>query len=146
MTRPQYIDAAFPVQKATYIRLTTHADMDGYQDKVFDEVKQDQAAPYIEIGEMDDTGWGARDISGFILNHRIHVWTDNSADLEGKYECRLIMNKIMKAMTVSDLDLVSDGLKNVLPKYEGSRLLIDDKKGIISYHGMIEFSYIIQIL
>jgi len=144
--RPQYQDAAFPVQKVTYTRLTTSADMDGYQDKVFDEVKQDQAAPYIELGDMDDTDWGARDISGFILNHRIHVWTDNSGVFEGKIECRTIMNKILKAMTGSDLDLTADGLKNVLPKYEGSRLLIKDEKGIISYHGIIEFSYIIQIL
>ena len=146
MSRPQYIDVAFPVQKATYTRLTTDPEMSGYTDRVFDEVAQDQAAPYIEIGDMDDVDWGARDISGFTLNHRIHIWTDNSGAFEGKIECRTIMNKILKAMTGTDLDLSGDGLKNVLPQVVGSRLLIEDKKGIISYHGMVEFSYIIQIL
>ena len=101
---------------------------------------------FVKRWDMDDSDWGARDISGFTLNHRIHIWTDNSGEFEGKIECRTIMNKILKAMTGSDLDLSGDGLKNVLPKYEGSRLLIEDKKGIISYHGIIELSYIIQIL
>lgn len=146
MSRPQYVDVAFPVQKATFTRLTTDSNMSGYTDKVFDEVKQDQAAPYIEIGEMDDSDWGARDISGFTLNHRIHVWTDNSGAYEGKIECRTIMGKILKAMTGSDLDLSADGLKNVLPQVVGTRLLIGDAKGIISYHGIVELSYIIQIL
>lgn len=96
------VDPSLALQGAVNRRL--RAAVAGIGARVFDDVPQDAAFPYVELGEFQTVDDGAQCHDGFELFATLHVWSRRP----GQVECKTIGGAVHGALHGAALDLGSD--------------------------------------
>lgn len=92
-------DPSLDLQKAINQRL--RAEIAAVSARVFDEVPQDVAFPYIELGEFETLDDGAQCHDGMELFATLHVWSRGA----GQPEVKTIAGAVRGALHEAELDL-----------------------------------------
>lgn len=92
-------DPSLELQKAINRRLRT--DVAAVDNRVFDEVPQDVAFPYVELGEFRALDDGAQCHDGMELFATLHVWSRGA----GQPEVKTIAGAVRGALHEVELDL-----------------------------------------
>jgi hypothetical protein len=98
---------------------------------VFDGAPQDQAMPFVDLGESVITEYDADGRDGFSVLITVHAW---SAKL-GRYECKQMLDAIYRALHRAELSVAGYNCTGV--DYVTSRVM-KDSDGVTS-HGVIQF-------
>lgn len=109
---------------AVYTRLTTSAYMSGYTSKVYNNVPDTTAMPYIRIGEpmvRQSALFGNRDTMPEECVFTVHVWSSYMGDKEAAD----ILTAVSQALTASALSIT--GYTTLFPvELEYSDVMVDD--------------------
>jgi hypothetical protein len=100
----------------------------------FDDVPQDQAAPYVRVGEMTEVPWDADDFVGRETTITVHSWST----YRGMKEIKDIMDTI-KA-TLHNQQLTVTGETFVLGFMEFSQAILESDG--LTRHGVQRFRFI----
>jgi hypothetical protein len=130
-----YNTSLWPLQVAIYQRLSLDPVISEMVTGVFDSVGEDQAFPYITIGEPSLLPFDTKNTFGEEVSLVIHVWSDYA----GKKECYDILNACFKALAYR-LDVT--GFK-VLRAGRQSMRVFDDIDPVIK-HGVLRMRYTIN--
>lgn len=115
-----------PLQAAIYTRLTGALSY-----PVYDVVPQNQAFPYITLGEDTGVDWSTKTNPGQEVTTTLHVWSRAA----GMKELKTIMDGIIQAMTGADLTFT--GFHPVLLRLDLATALRDPDG--ITRHGVVRF-------
>jgi len=126
------------VLAAVITRLKTDANTIAYAAKIFNNVPQSTAMPYIRVGEFLDRPsamFGSRDFAPEDVSFQVHVWSNYAGD----YEAATIMSLICKALTGTRLSVTGySTLYHAVLEY--SDVLVDDTvPTAICRHGILRF-------
>ncbi|MED4461861.1 DUF3168 domain-containing protein [Metabacillus fastidiosus] len=130
-----YETALWELQKAIYQRLSSDPVISGMVTGVFDAVPENQAYPYVVIGEPSELPFDTKSTFGEEISIVIHVWSDYA----GKKETYNILNACLKSLSYK-LDI------------EGFKLLKVERRGMTVFddidpkikHGVLRMRYTIQ--
>lgn len=120
------MSAQWELQKAIYSKLAGALSV-----SVFDDVPQDEPAPYVTIGAATFADFSTDERTGFDCTYTIHVWSDN----EGTREAKQLQGDIYTAL--NRVELAVAGYTVLDPEFEFSDVL-DDPNGI-TRHGVQRF-------
>ncbi len=130
---------SFPLQQSIFTKLTssTLTDVDGTSitSKVFDDVPEGTAYPYIVIGEETATDIGTHDKDATEHTLTIHVWSQ----YRGRKEIKEIMSEIYTSLHNSDITVSGASLVNIRHEFEQTLLENDG----ITRHGVMRFRVVI---
>lgn len=128
-----------PLQAAIYQRLTASADLMAKVKGVFDAVPDNQAFPYVTLGEDTDIEWSSRPgaMDGHEVTHTLHIWSR----YKGFAEAKQIGDLVTQAITSAPLAL-SGGFRAVSTGLDMVQY-IRDQDGV-TRHGVIRFRFRIQ--
>lgn len=120
------------LQKAIYLALN-----DNISAPVFDHVPQDQAYPYVVIGEDNFVDWSTDDKNGFEGTVNLHVWDRpiGNSGKRGKQVTKEIQGEIYDILQRSNFPIGDYG--NPGMSYEYSDVFMDSDG--ITYHGVQRF-------
>lgn len=126
------------VLAAVIKRLKEDANTIAYAAKIFNNVPQSTAMPYIRVGEFLDRPsamFGSRDFAPEDVSFQVHVWSN----YQGDYEASTIMNLACKAITGTRFSVTGyTTLYNAVLEY--SDVLVDDTDADnICRHGILRF-------
>src|SRR5690606_13685786 len=111
--------ALWPVQRAVYQRLTSHAPLMARVTGVLDDVPEGQPFPYVTLGEWTEIPRLAFGEDGSETTATLHVWSR----YRGWKECSEIvalMNEVL-----DDAELEVEGYRTVLVVYDSSTAIRD---------------------
>jgi hypothetical protein len=127
--------------KAVYARLKTSAYTSTYV--IYDFVsKAPVDFPYVYMGELvgrRSADWGSRDFDVEEDSLTVHVFSDSA----WQHECDNMMKNVIKAITSTALTLDGYGTPSAV-FFESADIIRDDTEGIILWHGIIRFRFIIS--
>ena len=103
--------------------------------KVFDDVPEGTAYPYVIIGEETATNFGTKDKDANEHTLTIHVWSQ----YRGRKEIKEIMSEIYTSLHNSDITLSGASLVNIRHEFEQTLLEADG----ITRHGVMRFRVVI---
>ncbi len=126
-------DGRLLLQKAIYARLTGNAGLMAKITGVFDFVPQNQAYPFIQIGEMDFSPWDTHTFDGFEATITINLWARPGS--RGRASLHDIQNDIYNLLhryifSVSGFTVVS-------MRFDFSNIVVDPDS--VTYHGIQRF-------
>jgi hypothetical protein len=126
------------VLAAVVSRLKTDANTIAYAAKIFNNVPQSTAMPYIRVGEFLDRPsamFGSRDLAPEDVSFQVHVWSD----YQGDYETATMMNLCTKAITGTRFSITGyTTLYNAVLEY--SDVMVDDSvPDAVCRHGVMRF-------
>jgi hypothetical protein len=125
----------WPLQKAIYTRLTTHALTSGY--RIYNYTPKGTALPYVVVGEKTGTRKGARDHTGEENAVTVHVWTEHA----GEKTADEMMDAVVQALTGSALSL-TDGYAELYCLLDFADCFRDDTEPERDiWHGVLRFRY-----
>lgn len=127
--------AMFELQKGIFNNLTSDPSLTAKVSGVFDSVEEDQAFPYVTIGEPSMLPFETKQKFGEELSIVIHAWSTYA----GKKECYEIMNLCLSALSTR---LTLNGFKVNKVNIDTMRV-IDDADPRIK-HGILKMKYTIQ--
>lgn len=113
---PVALDPLDQIQRALYDLLN-----DGLSAPVFDFVPEDQAYPYVAIGEATQVPDNAHDQYGSETTHVIHVWTE----AEGWTQANSIADEVVRLLDHQQQNLVMDDHRAVSIRREMTRTMRD---------------------
>lgn len=93
--------ALWELQKAIFQRLSSDPSVTGLVTGVFDHVPNDQAFPYIQLGDPNMLPFDTKTSSGEEIAFVIHAWSQ----YPGKKEAYDILNACLKSITLSPLSI-----------------------------------------
>ena len=99
--------ASWPLQVALYAALTGHAPLQALVTGIFDRPPEDQAMPYVVIGESFASDWSTKTFDGQAHRLRLHIWDQSP----GQGQTQRIL-----ALCAAALDALPDSI-------EGHRLV-----------------------
>ena len=130
---------SFPLQQSIFSKITngTLTDVAGTSitDKVFDDVPEGTAYPYVVIGEETSQNVGTKDKDANEHTLTIHVWSQ----YRGRKEIKEIMSEIYTSLHNSDITLSGASLVNIRHEFEQTLLEADG----ITRHGVMRFRVVI---
>lgn len=123
---------------AVVSRLKSDANTVAYATKIFNNVPDSTAMPYIRVGEFMDRPsamFGSRDFAPEDVSFQVHVWSNYSGD----YEAATIMSLVCKALTATRLSITGySTLYNAVLDY--SDIIVDDTNiTAVVRHGVLRF-------
>ena len=124
------------VQRAIYSRLTADERLAAFPVGVYDHVPQDDAFPYIVIGQDSEDQWDADDMHGFECIIEIHTWSR----YRGMSECKRIQQLVYNAL--HDIELVVIRHNVVLCLWESAQQFVDPDG--LTRHGVQRFRVILN--
>jgi len=130
-----YETALWPLQQAIFQRLSSDPTLSGMITGVFDAVKENQAYPYVMIGEPKALPFDTKNTFGEEISIVIHVWSDYT----GKKEAYDILNACLKALSYK-LDI--QGFE--LLKAERREMTVFDDINPDIKHGVLRMRYTIK--
>ena len=125
----------FAFQQAIFTTLNVAAITDTLSCGVVDEVKQNQAYPFIAIGEETAIDYSTKDIDGGEYTVNIDIWSQ----YKGSKECKQIMDKVHDLLHDSSISVTGFNLINVRFEYSD---IMRDPDGV-TRHGIMRFRAII---
>jgi hypothetical protein len=113
------------VQKAVYGILKGDGTLTGMITGVFDGAPQNQAFPYITIGEQTAIPFRAHDTSGEETTITVHIWSKNENWGPGSYkEALLVLDEVNRLL--GDKGITVPGYNVVWSFYEFSQAMVAD--------------------
>lgn len=85
-------------QQHIFDLLTADATLMGKVTGVFDHVPQEQAPPFVTIGDITDNDRGNESHEGNLIDLTVHVWSENSS----KIQCMDIQSDVDRILHRSD--------------------------------------------
>ena len=130
---------SFPLQQSIFTKLTssTLTDVNGTSitSKVFDDVPEGTAYPYLVIGEETATNIDTKDKEAHEHTLTFHVWSQ----YRGRKEIKNIMSQIYTALHNSDITVSGATLVNIRHEFENTLLESDG----ITRHGVMRFRAVV---
>ena len=128
-------DALLPLQEELYGILIGDSTLTTLLggNKIYDFIPDNEAFPYIHLGETTADDRGAQDHDGYTIFSTFDVWSRPSD--RGKAEALTIMSRIRQLIHNADINV--SGYTNVSCRYENSTVLVDPD--CVTYHGIIRF-------
>lgn len=128
--------ALWPLQVSLFQRLTNDSKVMSLVEGVFDAVPDNQAYPYIVIGEPVSDPWDTKTTTGEQIGIVIHVWSRYS----GKKEAYDILNTCLQA--TSNRLTIEGGFSIGLQ--ERTNLTVFDDIDGITRHGVLRLRFTIN--
>mgnify|MGYP001222844618 CR=1 FL=1 len=128
--------ALWPVQRAVYQRLTSHAPLMARVTGVLDDVPEGQPFPYVTLGEWTEIPVLAFGEDGSETTLTLHVWSR----YRGWKECNEIVALLNEAL--DDAELEVEGYRTVLVVYD-SATAIRDTDGV-TRHMVVRYRLILE--
>lgn len=126
----------YDVQKAIYDTLTGDATLMAQVTGVFDFTPDNQAFPYVTIGEANDGVYATYDRFGQEVTETIHVWSRYL----GYAEINSIVNDIVRLLGNKDQSEVPvDNWGNVGVFYESTTTIVEPDG--ITRHAMVQVTF-----
>ena len=129
----------FPLQQGIFSTLSsaTLADVSGTSitSRVFDDVPEGTAYPYLVIGEETATNIDTKDKEAHEHTLTFHVWSQ----YRGRKEIKNIMSQIYTALHNSDITVSGATLVNIRHEFENTLLESDG----ITRHGVMRFRAVV---
>ena len=130
---------SFPLQQGIFSKLSsaTLTDVSGTSitSRVFDDVPEGTAYPYLVIGEETATNIDTKDKEAHEHTLTFHVWSQ----YRGRKEIKNIMSQIYTALHNSDITVSGATLVNIRHEFENTLLESDG----ITRHGVMRFRVVI---
>lgn len=130
---------SFALQQSIFTKITsgTLTDVAGTSitTKVFDDVPEGTAYPYVIIGEETATNFGTKDKDANEHTLTIHVWSQ----YRGRKEIKNIMSQIYTILHNTDITVSGASLVNIRHEFEQTLLEADG----ITRHGVMRFRVVI---
>ena len=130
---------SFALQQSIFTKITsgTLTDVAGTSitTKVFDDVPEGTAYPYVIIGEETATNFGTKDKDANEHTLTIHVWSQ----YRGRKEIKNIMSQIYTILHNTDITVSGASLVNIRHEFEQTLLEADG----ITMHGVMRFRVVI---
>ncbi|MFL0365379.1 DUF3168 domain-containing protein [Pseudobacillus sp. 179-B 2D1 NHS] len=130
-----YETALWPLQQAVFQRLSSDPVLSGMITGVFDSVEEDQAYPYVVIGEPNQVPFDTKNTFGEEISIVIHVWSNYA----GKKEAYNILSACLKALSykldIQDFELL---------KVEKRGMTVFDDINPDIKHGVLRMRYTIK--
>lgn len=122
--------ASLALQQAVYAVLSGTAPLNAVITGVFDMPPQDQALPYVAIGDDVVIDYSTKDV--FASEHRmsVHIWSRKA----GRQEAKQLMALVHSALSAP---LVLTGFKLISLRFLQALNLVDPDG--LTHHGIIEF-------
>lgn len=130
-------DGSWPLQQAIYGRLTGYAPLMAVVTGVFDWVPENQAMPYVTIGDDTTVDRSDKTATGQDVTLTLHVW----ADARGRKAVKVIMGLIYAALHRHDLAVAGHTLISI--DHDFSETFLDEDG--VTYHGVIRFRALIDV-
>ena len=130
---------SFPLQQGIFSKLNsaTLTDVSGTSitSRVFDDVPEGTAYPYLVIGEETATNIDTKDKEAHEHTLTFHVWSQ----YRGRKEIKNIMSQIYTALHNSDITVSGATLVNIRHEFENTLLESDG----ITRHGVMRFRAVV---
>ena len=130
---------SFALQQSIFTKITsgTLTDVAGTSitTKVFDDVPEGTAYPYVIIGEETATNFGTKDKDANEHTLTIHVWSQ----YRGRKEIKNIMSQIYTILHNTDITVSGASLVNIRHEFEQTLLEADG----ITRHGVMRIRVVI---
>ena len=130
---------SFALQQSIFSTLSsaTITDVAGASitSRVFDDVPEGTAYPYVVIGEETDTNIGTKDLDANEHTLTMHVWSQ----YRGRKEIKNIMSQIYTSLHNSVIYLSGATLVNIRHEFEQTLLESDG----ITRHGVMRFRAVV---
>ena len=107
--------------------------------KVFDANPENEAFPYVVMGEVLARDWSDKFEDGMEVYSALHVWSQ----YKGRKEADQMADAILQALTLSPLDLAPN-FKASLDRLDSYGLIIDVDG--MTRHGILRMKYLIEEL
>ena len=124
------MSAALELQKSIYTRLNNGASY-----SVFDDVPQDQAKPYIVVGDDTLIEYDSDGNTGFECTITIHTWSD----YQGMAQIKTMQGEIYNLLHRAEFSVIGYNLINCTFEFADSFL---DSNGV-TRHGVQRFRVIL---
>lgn len=128
--------ALWPVQRAIYQRLTSHAPLMARVTGILDDVPEGQPFPYVVIGEWTEIPVLAFGEDGSETTLTLHVWSRYRGWKEAN-EIVALVNEVL-----DDAELEVEGYRTVLVVYDSSTA-IRDTDGV-TRHMVVRYRLILE--
>jgi hypothetical protein len=126
------------LQKEVYSRLTTNVPFMASVTGVFDFVPDNQAYPYVTIGDTEFQDRGTKTFEIFDGQLTIHVWARPGS--RGRAPVMDIMTAIYDLLQEHTFTGIT-GFNTINLRYEFSTVLVEPDR--VTYHGVIRFSILL---
>ena len=130
---------SFALQQGLFTKLSSATLTDNagtsITSKVFDDVPEGTAYPYIVIGEETASNIGTKTLDALEHTLTIHVWSQ----YRGRKEIKNIMSQIYTALHNSDINISGATLVNIRQEFEQTLLESDG----LTRHGVIRFRAVV---
>ncbi len=125
--------ASWSVQKSLYQALKLDVGLVALLGgpKIYDDVPQRSAYPFVSFGNLVDRDWSTSSDSGSVLALTLHIWSK----ARGKMQCFEIMNAVRRVLHDGDLQVEDHELVNLRFEFSDARLDPDGE----TYHGILRF-------
>ncbi len=129
MTHP----SGLSLQQAIFTTLTGSTALVNYLGgpKIYDDIPEETAFPYVTIGQSLMTDWGTASDQGREHLFRLHVWSRSS----GNSESQLITEEIINVLHEVTLNLTDNILINM--RFTGADVLRDNDAK--THHSILRF-------
>jgi len=107
--------------------------------KVFDATPENEAFPYVTMGNISASDWSDKFENGQEVYATIHIWSQ----YRGRKEADEMADVILRAMTSMSLDLTPD-FRAGLDKFDSYNLIMDIDG--VTRHGLLKFKYLVEEL
>jgi len=122
----------FALQTAIYTKLSTDNELTvTLGAKVFDDIPEETAYPYVQIGEDVAGDWSTKDATGSEITVHLDVWSR----YRGSLELKNIMDRIHTLLHDSSLSVTGTNFINMRFEFSDT---IRDPDGI-TRHGVMRF-------
>ncbi len=126
-------NASWALQKAIFQTLEADAALTALlgAGKIFDDVPQGAAFPYLTIGQSTARDWSTSSEAGFEHNLTLHVWSKS----HGRKQVQETLGAIHDVLHDANLTLEDHNLINLRHNYTEIRRTPDGK----AYHGLTRY-------
>jgi hypothetical protein len=123
------------VQLAVYSRLTSDVALMALVSGVYDHIPQDQAFPFVVIGEDDYIGRDSHTTNGYSVGFRISVWSRGF----GRKGCMQVMEAVDALLHNKDFSISGWNILNL--RRDLSQIIVDSDS--VTYQGIMRYSLLL---
>lgn len=130
-------DNILEIQKQVFSKLSTDAGLSAVLTGVFDFIPQNQAFPFVRIGDQDISAFNTQSDNGFQSMMNIHVW--HRPEKIGRAEILQIQSMIYELLHRTDFTLTNASVLSMM--FDFSNIIVEPDA--VTYHGIQRFKLLI---